>query len=266
MLLIYLLTGCFAGFIAGLLGVGGGLIIVPALAWVFVAEGFPSQIVMHMAIGTSLATIVITSLSSTFAHHRRGSVRWPEMRRLTLGILAGAWLGSLMADRMSGTMLAGFFGFFECFVAIQMYFSLGVSSHSQSPTRLASLIGGLVIGTVSAVLGIGGGTLTVPFLIWHQVSMREAVATSAACGLPIALMGALGFVYTGLDTPVLPAGSTGYLYWPAFVAIVTTSVLMAPFGARLAHRLPQQILRKVFAVFLACLGVVMLVRLSFTVG
>ena len=216
---------------------------------------------MHMAIGTSLATIVITSLSSTFAHHRRGSVKWPEVQRLTLGILMGAWLGSLIADHLSGAVLAGFFGFFELSVALQMYSGFGVSSHSQSPTMLASLIGGLFIGAISVVLGIGGGTLTVPFLTWHQVSMRDAVGTSAACGLPIALMGALGFVYAGLNTSALPEGSTGYLYWPAFAAIVTTSILAAPFGARLAHRLPQQILRKVFAVFLACLGVVMLIRL-----
>jgi uncharacterized membrane protein YfcA len=188
------------------------------------------------------------------------------MQRLTLGILAGAWLGSLMADRMSGEVLAGIFGFFELSVALQMYFGFGVSSHSQSPSLPASLTGGLFIGAISAVLGIGGGTLTVPFLTWHQVSMRDAVGTSAACGLPIAFMGALGFVYAGLNVPALPTGSSGYIYWPAFAAIVTASILTAPLGARLAHHLPQQILRKVFAVFLACLGLLMLIRLSFTAG
>lgn len=257
-LVSYLLLGGVAGILAGLLGVGGGLVIVPVLAWLFLRAGMAPEVLMHMAIGTSLATIVFTSLSSVWAHHRRGAVLWGAFRRMTPGIVLGAALGAAMADRLPSETLRLIFGLFELTVAMQMALNLRPAAHRGLPGRWGMGVAGSVIGLVSAVVGIGGGTMSVPFLQWCNVSMRQAVATSAACGLPIALAGALGFVLAGWNTPGLPAWSSGYLYWPAFAGIVAASVLFAPLGARLAHLLPTVVLKRFFALFLAFLGVRML--------
>lgn len=258
LLVWYMLLGAFAGTVAGLLGVGGGLIIVPALAVVFERTGMAPGGLMHVAIGTSLATIVVTSISSTYAHHRHGAVLWPVWLRLVPGIILGAWLGAGVADRLSTEALRGVFGVFELVVAAQMGLSLRVAPHRRLPGATGMGVAGSVIGAVSAVVGIGGGTLTVPFLTWCNVGIRNAVATSAACGLPIAVAGALGYVAAGWDAPELPALTTGYLYWPALGGIAVTSLLFAPLGARLAHRLPTHVLKRGFALFLAALGVYML--------
>jgi len=235
--ILYLCLGAVAGTLAGLLGVGGGLIIVPVLALVFREAGMDPELIMHLAIGTSLATIVLTSLSSVRAHHRRGAVLWPLVWRLSPGIVLGALLGAVLADAMHGLWLSRFFGVFELFVAVQMAMGLRPAPHRGLPGAAGMFGAGGLIGTVSAIVGIGGGTLTVPFLSWCNVEMRKAVATSSACGLPIALAGALGFVLTGLDARGLPAWSSGYVYWPAFLGIVVASVAFAPMGAALAHRL-----------------------------
>jgi uncharacterized membrane protein YfcA len=250
--------GAFAGVLAGLLGVGGGLVIVPVLALLFQRTGMAPPVIMHLAVGTSLATIVFTSLSSIWAHHRRGAVLWPVFARLLPGIIAGALLGALIADRIPSDRLRLVFGLFELTVALQMWLSLRPSPHRALPGRAGMGMAGGVIGAVSAVVGIGGGTMTVPFLQWCNVPMRQAVATSAACGLPIAVAGAVGFVATGWEEALLPAWSSGYLYWPAFVGIVAASVLFAPLGARLAHRLPAAHLKRFFALFLALLAARML--------
>jgi hypothetical protein len=257
-LLLYLVTGAFAGLVAGLLGVGGGLIIVPALVFAFRGFGFADDSLVHLAIGTSLATIIVTSVSSMHAHHRRGAVRWEIFRRLTPGISLGALLGAVIADALPSQALRVVFGVFELLVAAQMAFNVNAVAHRQLPPPLALTGVGTVIGGVSSVVGIGGGTLTVPFLAWCNVVLRQAVATSSACGLPIAIAGAVGFVVTGWNEPTLPAGSSGYLYWPAFAGIAAASLFFAPLGAKLAHTLPTQILRRVFAVFLAVLGLRML--------
>lgn len=254
----YLLLGSFAGAIAGLLGVGGGLVIVPVLVALYHLQGFSADHVMQLAVGTSLATIVFTALSSSLAHHRRGAVNWPVMLQLSLGIVTGGWLGGVLAVWLGGVLLVGLFGVFELVVAAQMTFNRRPSAHRAAPGAARNAVAGSVIGAVSALLGIAGGTLTVPWLVWHNIDMRQAVATSAACGLPIALVGMLGFAVVGWQQPGLPPASTGYVYWPAVAMISVASVLSAPFGARLAHRLAPQRLRKVFAVFLALLGVSML--------
>jgi uncharacterized membrane protein YfcA len=251
---IFLGLGAVAGTLAGLLGVGGGLVIVPVLALVFRHGGFDPAIIMHLAIGTSLATIVFTSISSVRAHHRRGAVLWSLVWRLAPGIVLGALLGAALADAMQSLWLSRLFGGFELLVALQMALGLRPAPHRGLPGAAGMLGAGGVIGTVSAIVGIGGGTLTVPFLSWCNVQMRNAVATSSACGLPIAVAGALGFVLTGLGTPGLPAWSTGYVYWPAFLGIVIASVAFAPLGAALAHRLPAAGLKRVFAVLLAVIG------------
>ena len=254
----YLLLGVCAGILAGLLGVGGGLIIVPVLAVLFAAQGFAPEYLMQLAVGTSLATILFTSLSSLRAHHQHGAVDWPLMLQLSLGMLLGGWLGGVLALWMGGTVLASLFGVFELVVAAQMGFGRIPAAHREPPGRLRNTVAGTGIGMLSALLGIGGGTLTVPWLVWHHIDVRKAVGTSAACGLPIALSGALGFVAAGLGRAGLPSGSTGFVYWPAVVVISVASVLIAPQGARLAHRLDRTQLKKIFAVFLAMLGVLML--------
>lgn len=256
----YVVLGVFAGVIAGLLGVGGGLIIVPILVSLFVLQGFPSPVIMQLAVGTSLATIVFTSLSSMRAHHRRGAVNWPVMAQLSMGIVVGAWLGGVLAEWMGGLLLAALFGLFELTVAGQMAFGRPPAPHRVTPGRLRNVVAGVVIGAVSALLGIGGGTLTVPYLVWHNVDVRQAVGTSSACGLPIALIGALGFVLVGWNVGALPPGSTGYVYWPAVIAISIASVASAPLGARLAHRLQQKNLKMVFAGFIGLLGLWMLFK------
>lgn len=250
--------GAFAGVLAGLFGVGGGLVIVPVLVWLFLAAGMNPAVIMHLAIGTSLATIVFTSISSVHAHHRRGAVQWHAFVQLSPGIVFGAWLGAVIADSLPSTNLRLIFGVFELLVATQMGFGLKVSPHRTLPGRPGMALAGGVIGTISAIVGIGGGTMTVPFLQWCNVEMRKAVATSAACGLPIAVAGALGFVASGWNEVGLPPMSSGYLYWPALGGIVVASMLFAPLGARLAHALPAAQLKRYFALFLAFLGIKML--------
>lgn len=257
-LVLYLGLGSLAGLMAGLLGVGGGLLIVPVLMWAFALLGFASEVLVHLAVGTSLATIVVTSLSSIRAHHRRGAVRWELVRQLSPGILLGSLGGALVADWMSADWLRRVFAVFVLFVGTRMLLGRKVRVGRQLPGQAGMWGAGGVIGAVSALVGIGGGSLTVPFLHASGVDMRQAVASSSACGLPIALAGGLGFVWTGWSEPGLPPGSTGYVYWPAFAGIVLTSILFAPLGAHLAHRLPVRALQRVFAVLLLGVGVKLL--------
>ena len=257
--LIYLATGAFAGLLAGLLGVGGGLIIVPVLALSFAAQGVADEVQMHLAVGTSLATIIFTSLSSVHAHHRRGAVAWSALRAMAPGIVVGALCGALVARWLPTLSLRYLFGAFELFVAVQMALSLKPAPHRGLPGKLGMSAAGAVIGSLSALVGVGGGTLTVPFLLWCNVTIQRAIATSAACGLPIAVAGAAGFVISGWDNAQLPAWSSGYLYWPALLGVATTSVLLAPLGARLAHNLPTAVLKQLFALLLLGLALRMLI-------
>lgn len=258
-LVLYLLLGAFAGTLAGLLGVGGGLVIVPVLTFVFHGQGFAEQFIVHLAVGTSLATIVFTSISSVRAHHKRGAVLWPVVRQLTPGIIVGSLAGAAIADALPAATLATVFGIFALAVAVEMAFGRKPALHRQLPALPGMFGAGGVIGVVSAIVGIGGGSLTVPFLTWCNVAMRNAVATSAACGLPIALAGAVGFAATGWNEPGLPVWSTGYVYWPALVVVALATIVFAPLGARLAHTLPTATLKRFFAVFLAVLGTKMLI-------
>lgn len=257
-ILFYLLLGSFAGIMAGLLGVGGGLIIVPALAWSFHFQGVAEGIIMHLAIGTSLATIVITSIASMRAHHRHQALLWPVFWRLAPGIVVGALLGAAIADALPSATLQVVFGVFVLLVAAQMGFGAKPSPHRGLPGTVGMLVAGGTIGGISAIVGIGGGSLTVPFLMWCNTAIRNAVATSAACGLPIALAGAAGFMITGWGNPELPAWSGGYVYGPALAGIAVATMLFAPLGARLAHTLPTGVLKRVFAGFLAIVGIRML--------
>jgi len=255
---LYLALGAFAGVMAGLLGVGGGLIIVPVLAWILRGQHINDAIIMHLAIGTSLATIVVTSISSVRAHHQRGAVLWPVVWQLTPGIVIGAWLGAAVADALPSAALSRIFALFVLAVAAQMAFGAKPAPHRGLPGAVGMTVTGGVIGVVSAIVGIGGGSLTVPFLTWCNTAMRQAVATSAACGLPIALAGAIGFIVTGLNAADRPAWSLGYVYGPALAGVAFASMLLAPLGAKLAHTLPTEVLKKVFAGFLALVGTKML--------
>lgn len=250
-LLAYPLLGVMAGLMAGLLGVGGGLIIVPVLIAVFSLQGVDPALVVHTAVGTSLATIVPTSLSSIRAHHARGAVDWRWVRWLSPGLLLGAFAGAWLADTLNAVWLQRVFALFAILVSIQMLRGGTPRGHVAMPGRGGVALVGGVIGLVSGVVGIGGGSMTVPYLSWRGVDVRRAVASSAACGLPIAVAGALGFVLAG------PAGndfSAGYLNWPAALLVGAFSVLSAPYGAALAHTLPIVTLKRIFAVLLLVVG------------
>jgi uncharacterized membrane protein YfcA len=256
--ILYLLTGAAAGLSAGLLGIGGGLIIVPILFFIFSHQPVPSEHVMHMALATSLATIIVTSLSSARAHHKRGAVLWPIVFDLSPGIIIGAWLGAMFASALASNTLRPVFGVFELLVAIHLLVNYIPDTHTTSINRTKSITGGVVIGGISSIVGIGGGTLTVPFLLWHNISIRNAVASSAACGFPIAVAGTVTYIFSGWSMESLPAYTLGYVYLPAFAMIIITSIITAPFGASLAHKLPEKTLRLLFAMFLLVLGFKML--------
>ena len=255
---IYLLLGALAGVLAGLLGVGGGLIIVPVLAWVFAHQGFNPDVIMHMAIATSLATIALTSLSSMRAHHKKDAVRWRVFAQLSPGIVLGALAGAAIAEQTPGRALAVFFGLFELGVAAQLIMDRRPAPGRRLAGRVVQFVAGIGIGLISAIVGIGGGTLTVPWLIWNRLTVQEAVATSSACGFPIALAGVSGFLLAGANTGI--AYSSSYIYWPAFVVVSIASIMFAPLGASLAHRISGSKLKRGFALFLLIIGVLMLLR------
>lgn len=259
--LLYLAVGAIAGFLAGLLGVGGGLVIVPALAFIFVAQNFPDQYVLHLALGTSLASILFTSASSLRAHHAHGAVEWGVVRAIAPGIVAGTLFGTLIAARLSTGFLKAFFVVFVYFVATRMLLGTKPRSARQLPGRAGMFAAGGLIGAVSSLVGIGGGTLSVPFMTWCNVSLHRAIGTSAAIGFPIAAAGAAGYLLNGLTAEALPAYSLGFVYLPALLGVALASVLIAPLGARLAHRLPVAKLKRIFALVLYAIGTRMLFSL-----
>ena len=258
--LMYIALGAFAGVLAGLLGVGGGIIIVPVLTFIFTAQHLPEGHILHMALGTSLASIMFTSISSLRAHHGRGAVEWAVVRRISLGILLGTFGGSWVAAQLSTGFLKAFFVLFLYYVAAQMLLNIKPKPHRPLPGWGAmSGVGGL-IGGVSSLVGIGGGTMTVPFLGRCNVAMHRAIGTSAAVGFPIALAGAVGYMVNGLSVQ-LPQYSLGFVYLPALVGVSATSVVTAPFGANLAHSLPIDKLKKIFAVLLIVMATKLLLSL-----
>jgi len=246
----YLVLGCCAGFVAGLFGVGGGLIIVPALVFLFQQQHVAASGIMQLALGTSLATIVVTSLASIRAHQRQGNIRWELFRRLTPGIIVGVFCGSWVADLIDSDSLRTGFSLFVIVVAIQIALELRPAAKHRHAGKAEVGLAGTLIGLVSALVGIGGGTLTTPYLLWNAISIRQAIGTSAACGLPIAVFGSIGYMIAGQDAGQLPAGSSGYIYWPAWLGIIATSMLFAPLGAKLTGILPERALKKVFALLL----------------
>lgn len=248
--IMYLAVGLIAGLLAGLLGVGGGLVIVPMLIFCFVKQGIQPEVIMHLALGTSLASIIFTSISSFMSHHKRGAVDWPIVKRIVPGILIGTFLGTFVASRLSTGFLKGFFCVFLYSVATQMLLNKKPKASRELPGPAGMFGVGSTIGVASALVGIGGGSLSVPFMLWCNVAAHRAIGTSAAIGFPIAIAGALGYVVNNLHAAGLPPHSVGYVYLPALLFIVCFSVLTAPLGAKLAHALPVDRLKRIFALFL----------------
>lgn len=257
-LLAYLATGAAAGLLAGLLGVGGGVIVVPALVWVFAEAGFVGDWIFHLAVGSSLATLIGTGIASAYSHHLRGAVRWDLVRALAPWIVIGAWVGSAAAGVLDEAWLRRFFGLFLLYVGGRMLWGRSGDHVRDLPGARSMGLAGTGIGSLSALLGIGGATLTVPFLGRAGLDVRHAIGTSSACGLPIALAGALGFVVTGWGREGLPPGSTGFVYWPAVACILLASVPAAPLGARFAHSLPLVVLKRIFAALVLVIGLKLL--------
>ncbi|MBQ0795946.1 sulfite exporter TauE/SafE family protein [Zhongshania sp.] len=253
-LLVYLTVGAFAGLAAGLFGVGGGLVIVPALVVCFGLLSVAPEVSMQLAVGTSLATIVVTSISSVRAHHKLGNVDWLCWRSLAPGIAIGVVFGVATAATLSGAALKLAFGVFSLIIAAYMGLGAVPAASRQLPEALGLAAVGGGVGYVSALFGIGGGALTVPYLTWCNVRMQAAVATSAACGLPIALVGSASNMVAGFGHQDLPAYSFGFVYLPAFIGIVLLSAPFAKLGAILAQRLSARRLKQCFALFLLFVG------------
>ncbi|MDO4699471.1 MAG: sulfite exporter TauE/SafE family protein [Moraxella sp.] len=257
MYLWFVLAGTIAGVCAGLFGVGGGLIIVPALVWILTAYGVPSDVVPHMAVATALATIVLTSISSMSAHHKRGGVRWDIFKNMAKGLVLGSLVGAWIATMIDGKALQAIIGSGAVLMAIKMLFFPNQENLDKPlPKDYAQSAVGVVIGVLSAIFGIGGGSLTVPYLSHNGVPMKQAVGTSSACGLPIAIAGAVGFMWFGRQTVGAfdVAGTVGFVHIGAFVAISLASFVMAKVGAKLAHVLPAQTLKRAFGCLLLVVG------------
>jgi uncharacterized membrane protein YfcA len=253
-ILLYLAAGSVAGLLAGLLGVGGGVVIVPMLMFIFTAQHFPVDHMIHIAIGTSLASIMFTSLSSLRAHHSHGAVNWIIVKRITPGILIGTLAGTFLVARLPASLLKGFFIFFVFYVATQMLLNIRPKPARQLPGAKGMFAAGSLIGMVSSFVGIGGGALSVPFMTWSNVKMHEAIGTSAAIGFPIAVAGTIGYLINGLEINNLPDWSLGFIHLPSLAGLVLASVIIAPLGAKAAHKLPVIILKRIFAVFLYIIG------------
>ncbi len=243
-----LLLGVFSGFAAGLLGIGGGLIIVPALLYVLETE-VHEVVLMHTAIGTALFVIVFTSISSVWAHHRYRAIHWHNFIKLTPTILLGAFCGAIVTKYLSFDSLRIFFAIFEITVAMIMWFGISPSGHVDNLSRWIWLITGYIIGLISAIVGIGGGTMTIPFLVYNNINIKNAIATSAAVGMPIAIAGSAGFIITGIESESVTSG-LDFIHMKALLSIVITSVLFAPLGAKAAHSVDGKKLKKIFALFL----------------
>ncbi|OZG71967.1 hypothetical protein BTA51_18355 [Hahella sp. CCB-MM4] len=250
----YMVLGALAGVLAGLFGIGGGLVIVPVLIFSFDILKVDPSVATHLAVGTSLGTIVFTSLSSIKTHHDKQAVLWSVFKPMAIGLVVGSMVGVFTAGMLSGMVLRLIIGIFAVVIGIKMALAIQPKPHRELPGNgMLTAVGG-GIGWASAIFGIGGGSLSVPYLTWCNVRMQQAVGTSAACGFPIAVMGALTNIYEGYGESVLPDWSLGFIYLPALVGIVLTSVPFARLGARLAHKLPSTTLKRIFSILLFIVG------------
>ena len=259
--LAYLALGGFVGFFAGMLGIGGGMTMVPILVFLFQAQGFPAEHVLHLALGTAMASILFTSISSVRAHHARRSVDWTIVRAMAPGILAGTLSGVLLAGALSTRPLTIFFAGFVYLAATQLLLGIKPKPTRQLPAWPVLMTAGGVIGGVSSLVAAGGAVLTIPFLTFCNVPLLTAIGTSSALGFPIAAAGTVGYALIGLGSEGLPRLSLGFVHLPALVGLVVASMLTAPWGAHAAHRMPVILLRRIFAVLLYALATKMLSNL-----
>lgn len=254
----FLLVGVIAGTISGLLGLGGGVIIVPLLKWIYTYLGFPSIYVMHMATGTALASMIFTSIASYLSHAKRGSSVLPILKRYAPGAAVGTVAGAIVADFLHSQILSVIFGILLLLIAIRIFFFRLRKSRGHLPKPLVgnSVFG--AIGVISGLTGLGAGSLSIPFLNYCSVNMRRAVTVATALSILVGLVGAVSFMITGANEPGLPKYSVGYLYLPALLGIVLVSPIFARIGAAISHKLPVTILRMIFAVLLLVIGISML--------
>ena len=257
----YLALGATAGFLAGLFGIGGGLVLVPVLLFLFDAQHFSSEHTMHLALGTSMATILFTSLASMRKHHQHGAVNWTVVRDITPGILLGTALGALVTAAISPRELGIFFALFVYFAAAQILLDVRPHASRQLPGFAGMTTVGTFTGWISSMVSIGGGTIVVPFLLWCNVPIRHAIGTSAAIGFPIAVGGTIGYIVTGMSDHSLPSPNLGFVYLPALLWVALASLLTAPLGAIAAHRMKVELLRKLFAVLLLLLATKLLLKM-----
>ena len=260
MLIALIVLGAMTGFMAGLLGIGGGMLLVPFMTFLFTLNGFPPELIVKIAIATSLATILFTSMSSVRAHHKRGAVRWDIAKPMGVGAFIGTFIGANFAGALKSSWLALFFAVFVGFSALQMLRSKKPKPSRDVPGAIGLGAMGSLIGFISSLVGAGGGFITTPFLTWCNVVMHQAVGTSAALGFPIAAGGLIGYVVAGTTESNLPAGSLGYIYLPALIAVSAASLLTAPLGAKTAHRMQVASLKRVFAYMLLLLALYMATR------
>ncbi len=256
----YLVLGIFVGFMAGLLGVGGGVIMLPVLTSLFLSQGLPTEQVVHIALGTSMASIVMTSLSSMLAHHRKRGVRWDLFKAMAPGVLVGAFAATFLATILSAQALAIFFGCYMLYASIQLYLNKQPKPSSNITGTPELIAAGTTVGGVAALVSIGGGTLMVPYFTWRNIKLTTAIGTSAAIGFPLSVAGTIGYIYNGWGTPNDLGQSVGFVYLPAVIVISAMSMLFAPLGAKVAHKLPVKVLKKVFAVLLVILAAKMLIQ------
>lgn len=263
LVMMFITLGLFVGFMAGLLGIGGGGILVPVLTSIFIYQGVPKGSVVHLALGTSMACIAFTAFSSMRAHHSRGAVVWPLVKVMAIGMIAGTFSATFVTTQLGSRALAIFFAVFMAYVSWQMLRPLKLQPSSAAVTNTELSLVGLGIGAVSALVSIGGGSLTVPYLSWRNIDMRHAIGTSAALGLCIALAGSLGYLINGQMQGELAAAAYtwGYIYLPAVLLVSIPSFFTAPLGAKLMHHLAIAALKKIFALMLMLLSLKMLVTI-----
>jgi len=261
-LLIYLSLGAFVGFMAGLLGVGGGGLLVPLLASIFAYQGWPSQHIVHLALGTSMAAMIVSASSSTRAHAAKNMVLWNAVKGMAPGIIVGAFITTHVAVYFSSYYIAIFFALFMALISVQMFINWSPAPSGRPLTTGSMMSVGTGIGSISALAAVGGGFLTVAYLTYKNTEMKKAVGTSAAIGLPIAIAGTIGYMINGWSTTSGHEWTIGFVYIPAFIAISIASFFTAPYGARLSQRLPNASLKKIFGIVTLALSAKMLYSIA----
>lgn len=250
----FLVLGGIVGFIAGLLGVGGGGILVPFLSLMFIEMGVTKEEVMHVALGTSMACIIVTSLSSLHAHHKKGAVQWSIVRGMSLGVILGTFTATFVASHLNSIYLAFVFACFMIWTAVKLVRKRHSDNPCKEKNKVKLFLPAFGIGNISALVSIGGGSLTVPFLVKQNIDIKSAVGTSAAIGLPISIAGTLGYLLNGSTASEAITSQVGFIYLPAVILISLSSFLLAPLGVRVSHQLEVQTLKTLFAILLIALS------------